>query len=205
MALRRSFKSIPILLPVVLGFLCLVMLGCPGELLVGDDDDTADDDDASDDDDAADDDDDAADDDDDTGDDDDDATDDDDDTGEDDDDATSTGPELEFCSSHPQPDPFVLESSSLVGSQLAAIVSYGGGRAPHYWTLCWDGLFAESSPVQVSLSLDHDANNDGGLGYVMEQLSFDLTPLQVAWVAGYGPGPGTITVHFEGTTHSFSF
>jgi len=71
--------------------------------------------------------------------------------------------------------------------------------------LCWDGLFAESSPVQVSLRLDHDANNDSGFAYLMEQLSFDLTPLEVAWVSSYGPGPGTITVHFEGTTHPFDF
>ena len=112
---------------------------------------------------------------------------------------------MELCNSPPQPDPFQLEGSSLVGSQLDATVSYGGGRATHYWTLCWDGSFAESSPVQVSLSLDHDANNDGGLAVVLEQLSFDLTPLELAWVSSYGPGPGTITVHFEGTTHSFSF
>jgi hypothetical protein len=96
-------------------------------------------------------------------------------------------------------------TSSLSGSDLLVTVEYGGGCEVHDWTLCWDGSFAESFPVQAFLTLDHDANNDTCLALLTEQITFDLSELELAWIAGYGPGPGTILVHLDGTTHTFNF
>lgn len=84
------------------------------------------------------------------------------------------------------------------GDTLSVSVAYGGGCEEHLFSICWDGAFAESDPVQVDLSLWHGGTPDMCEAMVYETRTFDLAPLKDAWHAGYGAGAGTITVHLEG-------
>ncbi|MCO4769832.1 MAG: hypothetical protein KDA24_07350 [Deltaproteobacteria bacterium] len=206
----------------LLPLLALLLAGCPPTLGADDDDAVADDDDATmDDDDAANDDDDV--DDDDAVDDDDDNTtdpvDDDDSTTDpgDDDDATSsddddvvgddddtTGPlPVEICN-NTSSNAFVVDAWSINGDELEATVSYGGGCAVHDFHACWDGLFLESWPVQVNLVLEDWGPPDPCLAYITETHTFDLSPLQTAWLQSY-MAPGEIIVNVDGGSDTYSF
>ena len=103
-------------------------------------------------------------------------------------------------------DPFDLNSVSVAGDLLAASVSYGGGCETHDWTLCWpDQAFAESDPVQASLEILHDANDDACDAWLTEDIYFGLTPLQQSWQAAYGETSGTIILNVGGESLTYSF
>jgi hypothetical protein len=207
---------------IFLGILCssAALPGCPPTV---DDDDSSpsgDDDDATtpDDDDATtpdDDDDSTMPGDDDDDDDDDDATspDDDDSTSSDDDDSTSSddddsaepgGDPLQVCDSGPT-DPYGLVSATLSSDLLTLVVSSSGGCEDHDWFACWDGSFMESSPVQANIAVYHDSYDDPCDAIVTATLEIDLNPMQDAWLAGYGPGPGEIVIHVDSETLTYSF
>ncbi|NLE49128.1 MAG: hypothetical protein GX614_12065 [Sandaracinaceae bacterium] len=95
-------------------------------------------------------------------------------------------------------DPFRLDAAKIVGDELHVDVGYGGGCKAHEFTLCWDGSFAESHPVQARLSLHHEANGDGCDAYISETRSFDLSELRSAYVDGYQTEEGAISITLTG-------
>ena len=102
-----------------------------------------------------------------------------------------------------------LDAASIDGDTLTATVAYSGGCEDHTFTLCWDGSFLESAPVQVRLELLHTGPPDPCEAYPSETLGFDLTPLREAYGAAYGTETGVITVNLATrggsatTTYSF--
>jgi len=64
------------------------------------------------------------------------------------------------------------------GRTLLVDVSYSGGCAEHDFQLFMSpATFAESNPVQASLWLQHEDNDDACDAIVSETLRFDLTPV----------------------------
>lgn len=97
------------------------------------------------------------------------------------------------------------ESASVSGDTLSIDVSYGGGCETHDFQICWDGLFLESEPVQVGLEVWHDAHGDACEAEISETLTFDLSPLKQAWQDGYQQESGTITIHTEAGSVTYTF
>ena len=98
-----------------------------------------------------------------------------------------------------------LANATVSGDTLTIDASYSGGCETHEFQICWDQLFLESEPVQVHLGVWHDGNGDSCEAYPTETLSFDLTPLKQAWQDGYQQESGTITVHTDGGSVTYTF
>jgi len=100
-------------------------------------------------------------------------------------------------------DPFDLDSVSIVEDTLFVHIAHGGGCKNHYFFMYMSpGEFAESNPVQASLYLRHDNNDDDCREgcqdercWVNTTLRFDLTPLRSHHQVTYGtPGPILLNV-----------
>lgn len=103
-------------------------------------------------------------------------------------------------------DPFEVAAATVAGDTLTVSVSYGGGCEAHDFALCWpDGTFMESAPVQVDLDLWHDGHDDPCDAYLSEDRALDLTPLKLAWQVAYHATSGTIVIHVNDQTVSYSF
>ena len=76
-------------------------------------------------------------------------------------------------------DPYTLEDVYVQEQSLTVSVTYTGGCEEHGWELCWDGSIAESMPLQVSFSLGHYAYDDSCEMSVSEEISFDISSLEV--------------------------
>ena len=74
-------------------------------------------------------------------------------------------------------DGYELESATVEGDTLSIGVSYSGGCANHEWELCWDGEVMESAPVQIRLSLGHNANGDSCEAIETDSIQFDISVL----------------------------
>jgi hypothetical protein len=99
-------------------------------------------------------------------------------------------------------DSFSIEAAALDGSDLVVTVGYGGGCAPHDFTLCWpDQAFLESYPVQASLELFHDGHGDSCDAWFVEDRRFSLAPL----VDAFGAPAGTIVVRIGEFELPFTF
>ena len=85
-------------------------------------------------------------------------------------------------------DPFVIQSTELVGNSLSVEVEYGGGCRGHLFALLdlMPGVFAESEPPRPLISLRHDHHDDLCKALVRENRSFDLSPLAVSATRTYG-------------------
>lgn len=102
--------------------------------------------------------------------------------------------------------PVEVVSAAVSGDSLDVTVAYSGGCMEHRFALCWpDQSFMESEPVQVRLEVFHDDPGDDCEAYPSEQVSFDLTPLRDAWRSAYGAQSGSIIVHLEQQTDTYSF
>lgn len=112
---------------------------------------------------------------------------------------------LDICAPIPPSNPFSHTGTALSGDVLTVDLGYSGGCEIHDFQLCWDAVFAESDPVQVWLTLVHDANGDACEAYITESRQFDLNPLKQAWQSSYGATSGTIIVHLGTDTLSYSF
>ena len=91
-----------------------------------------------------------------------------------------------------QSDPFDLNSAAVSGDILTISVSYSGGCRSHVFVLTASDSFRESSPVQLSMVLTHDANDDPCEAYPTRQLRFDLTPIKERYQAAYGQDSGIV-------------
>ena len=125
------------------------------------------------------------------------------DPGDDDDTPVLINP-VQICDS-PSAGDFTVLSWSISGDLLEATFEYGGGCEDHDFQLCWDGSFMESWPVQVSLVPKDWGPPDPCLALITETHTFDLQPLQDAWVQSYGTPPGEILVNMSQGSASYSF
>ena len=89
-------------------------------------------------------------------------------------------------------DEYVLNSVTITDDTLAINVSYGGGCAEHQFTLVSSGVFLESFPVQLNVSLAHNANNDPCQAWLTDDYHFDLNPIKTVYQKAYQQEAGTI-------------
>lgn len=75
-------------------------------------------------------------------------------------------------------DPFELNSAVITGDSLILSVSYGGGCRPHVFELLTNGMYAKSLPMQLSLYLKHQANEDMCRAYFTQRIAFDLKTIR---------------------------
>ena len=96
-------------------------------------------------------------------------------------------------------DRYVIETRGgdapvIAGDTLAITVSYSGGCEDHEFTLVASDAFAESYPVQLEVSLAHEANGDRCRAYLTETYGFDLTPIKTLYRKAYLEDAGTIVL-----------
>lgn len=89
--------------------------------------------------------------------------------------------------------------------RLTLVVQYGGGCREHEFTLCWDGHFMESFPLQVRLVLHHDGNGDMCRALPTETLTFDLKALEKGYRQAYRDDSGQIMLRIDGYDSAVPF
>ena len=85
-----------------------------------------------------------------------------------------------------------FNSATITGDTLTVSVSYGGGCETHEFVLLAEPAFMESFPVQLGVSIVHNANLDFCERWVEEAYHFDLTPIKKKYQAEYKQEAGTI-------------
>ena len=94
-------------------------------------------------------------------------------------------------------DAYTINAATLQGDTLSIDVSYSGGCETHAFTLVAEERFLESFPVQLRVSLAHNANGDTCEESITESYHFDLTPLKEAYQTGYQTETGTIILRLK--------
>jgi hypothetical protein len=98
-------------------------------------------------------------------------------------------------------DRYVIETYEsgpvIEGDRLTITVSYGGGCADHDFTLVASDVFMESYPVQLVVSVAHDANGDRCKAYLTQAYDFDLTPIKTRYQEAYQADAGIIVLHLR--------
>ena len=94
-------------------------------------------------------------------------------------------------------DAYTINAATLQGDTLTLNVSYSGGCETHAFTLVAEQRFLESLPVQLRVSLAHNANGDRCEALITEDYHFDLTPLKEAYLKGYQKDEGTIVLRLK--------
>ena len=96
-------------------------------------------------------------------------------------------------------DPLEIIGARADVDTLVIDVRYGGGCAEHAFMLIGSAVFAESHPVQTSMTLAHDARGDLCKALVFKTLRADITPLRDAYRRSYQVEHGTISIRLAGT------
>ena len=103
-------------------------------------------------------------------------------------------------------DTYELSSAEITDDTLRISVSYGGGCEEHEFTLIASNAFMESDPVQLNISIVHNANLDPCERWVSEAYYFDLTPIKNMYLQNYplvpdapDPEPAAIALKFTGS------
>ena len=101
---------------------------------------------------------------------------------------------------------YELSSAEITDDTLRISVSYGGGCEEHEFTLIASNTFMESDPVQLNISIVHNANLDPCERWVSEAYYFDLTPIKNMYLQNYplvpdapDPEPAAIALKFTGS------
>ena len=94
-------------------------------------------------------------------------------------------------------DDYVLNSAAITGDTLRLNVSYGGGCETHQFTLVTSGVFMESFPVQLAVSIAHNANGDPCEAFLTEDYDFDLTAIKTLYQDAYKQEAGSIILQLE--------
>ena len=94
-------------------------------------------------------------------------------------------------------DAYELDAATIINDRLTITASYGDGCETHQFTLVASAGFLESYPVQLSVSIAHNANGDLCEGWVTEEYDFDLTPIKMMYQDAYGEDSGTIILRLE--------
>ena len=92
-------------------------------------------------------------------------------------------------------DDYTLENATIMEDTLTIDVAYGGGCEDHQFTLIASEVFMESDPVQLSVSIVHNANLDPCERWVEEAYHFDLTPIKTMYQQAYQQDAGTIVLN----------
>ena len=95
-------------------------------------------------------------------------------------------------------DAYVINAATVEAETLRVNVSYSGGCETHQFTLVAEPMFLESFPVQLRVSLGHNANGDTCQDSITEDHVFDLTPIKEAYQKGYQTDHGTIVLRLKG-------
>ncbi|MYF68551.1 MAG: hypothetical protein F4053_14385 [Proteobacteria bacterium] len=88
---------------------------------------------------------------------------------------------------------------------VTATVSFSGGCARHRFTLVANRRFTVSDPVQIDVSLAHEANDDRCEAYLTETYEFDLAPIGMRYRQVFGRSEGVIRIRLLGPEPSGSF
>jgi hypothetical protein len=91
-------------------------------------------------------------------------------------------------------DYFQIESAAIDGDAVALTVGYSGGCAEHRFRVCWEGVFAESEPPQVMLTLQHDDGGDMCEAWPTTELEIPLGGVADAFREAFEHG-GTLVVN----------
>ena len=94
-------------------------------------------------------------------------------------------------------DDYVLNSAAITDDTLRLNVSYGGGCETHQFTLVTSGVFMESFPVQLAVSIAHNANGDPCEAFLTEDYDFDLTAIKTLYQDAYKQEAGSIILQLE--------
>ena len=94
-------------------------------------------------------------------------------------------------------DKYALNSATITDDLLNISVSYSGGCEDHEFTLLASEAFLESFPVQLPVSIAHDANNDPCEAYPTENYRFDLTAIKTMYQEAYRQESGTIILRLK--------
>ena len=95
-------------------------------------------------------------------------------------------------------DAYVINTATVKGETLRVNVSYSGGCETHEFTLVAEPRFLESFPVQLRVSIAHNANGDTCQDSITEDHVFDLTPIKEVYQKGYQTDTGTIILRLNG-------
>jgi len=98
-------------------------------------------------------------------------------------------------------DTYNITNTYIQGDTLEITLQYSGGCEEHEFNLIGTGEFLDlmqAEPVQTSILLSHNANNDLCEAFITEILFFDLTPLKNAWQQLYERGSGTMIISLDG-------
>lgn len=95
-------------------------------------------------------------------------------------------------------DAYTINAATVKDETLTVNVSYSGGhRETHAFTLVAEPMFMESFPVQLRVSLAHNANGDTGTDAITEDYHFDLTSIKAVYQKGYQKDEGTIVLRLK--------
>ena len=94
-------------------------------------------------------------------------------------------------------DAYVINAATIEGDTLRVNVSYTGGCETHAFTLVAEERFLESFPVQLRVSIAHNANSDTCEDSITEDHQFDLTPIKAVYQKGYQTEIGTIVLRLK--------
>ena len=94
-------------------------------------------------------------------------------------------------------DAYAINSATIQGDTLTINVLYSGGCETHAFTLVAEPMFLESFPVQLRVSLAHNANGDTCEEVLTEDYHFDLTPIKEVYQRGYQTDEGTIVLRLK--------
>lgn len=95
-------------------------------------------------------------------------------------------------------DAYVINAATVEDDTLRVNVSYSGGCETHAFTLVAEPMFLESFPVQLRVSIAHNANGDTCEASITEDHVFDLTPIKEVYQKGYRTDEGTIVLRLKG-------
>jgi hypothetical protein len=95
-------------------------------------------------------------------------------------------------------DTFTIQQIKLEGDLLQINITYGGGCENHTFSLIGSDEYAESYPVQTSVLLSHDANEDPCEALLHKTLNFNLFPLALRYQELYQVNSDMITLHIVG-------
>ena len=108
------------------------------------------------------------------------------------------------CGEPSPSDDMMFGEVQIVNDTLYVSASYSGGCAEHSFDACF-GDFSEGVPVGTTITITHNANGDTCERAVLEDLTFDLTPLKASYQAGYGVENGTIQIRIPGTRQAIEY
>ena len=100
---------------------------------------------------------------------------------------------------------YTFNSATITDDTLTVAVSYGGGCETHEFALLAEPAFMESFPVQLGISIVHNANADPCERWVEETYHFDLTPIKTMYQEAYKQDAGTIHLRIAASLDIVTF